>query len=383
MSRLAKVRKIGAQQTYNMLGANYIQEGVKALLIRGIDTLIFGLDIENYKGELGYILKKFDALKEEAQKTGKEIIIELNGVTLTVEPSGMPFYRYRLTCNDWIIGFSEKPVNINPDIKVRLISGFLWSYGYQGAYEKFLDWFDFFGVKILKSKITRLDICADTDKVRFVESDREGFVTRAKSHCRHHVTEEHFEGSTFTGFSIGSGKPLLVRIYDKSKEIRKSGKEWFKDIWKDKGWDGEKTVWRVEFQLKREVLKELGISSVEDVWGKEDALWSYLTTKWLQLKKGSGKNVSRLPDKSKWKVIQKAEIIKEVSPLVREKVLEGDLKRLLDQGGGILLSIGALTKSNCIEEALEKLKAWQEGKLIAEGANFRGKVELRRTKFIR
>ncbi|MEW6182276.1 MAG: hypothetical protein AB1500_03755 [Bacillota bacterium] len=81
--------------------------------------------------------------------------------------------------------------------------------------------------------------------------------------------------------------------------------------------------------------------------------------------------------------MQKAEILQEVSPLVREKVLEGDLKRLLDQGGGILLSIGALTKSNSIEEALEKLKGHEEKKLAIERVDFISKIRSRKLRFLK
>jgi len=44
------------------------------------------------------------------------------------------------------------------------------------------------------------------------------------------------DGSKFTGFSIGRGQPLLARIYDKSREIKQSGKIWFEQIWHDNGW---------------------------------------------------------------------------------------------------------------------------------------------------
>ena len=67
---------------------------------------------------------------------------------------------------------------------------------------------------------------------------------------------------------------MLARIYNKTIEIPKSGKIWFKDIWKENGWNGEKTVWRIEFQLKRGVLKELQIDLVEDLFEKEDELWA-------------------------------------------------------------------------------------------------------------
>ena len=108
---------------------------------------------------------------------------------------------------------------------------------------------------------------------------------------------------------------MLALIYNKSEEIKASGKEWFKLIWKDNGWEGKKDVWRIKFQLRREALKELGIDSVEDIKDNEERLWNYLTTKWLKM------------NHCKWETGQRTKepVIK---PLVREKVIQGDLKRL-------------------------------------------------------
>ena len=47
---------------------------------------------------------------------------------------------------------------------------------------------------------------------------------------------------------------MLARIYNKSEEIKTTGKEWFKTIWLDNGWEGKKDVWRIEFQLRRKAL---------------------------------------------------------------------------------------------------------------------------------
>ena len=52
-------------------------------------------------------------------------------------------------------------------------------------------------------------------------------------------------------------------------------------------------MWRVEFQLKRKVLKEFQIFRVDDLFGQEDKLWLYLTSEWLVLKNNTGLNVSR------------------------------------------------------------------------------------------
>ena len=54
------------------------------------------------------------------------------------------------------------------------MSGFLWSYGPEKDFEKLLKWFSYFDVKVIKTRISRVDICADTDEVKFVPSDKDG-----------------------------------------------------------------------------------------------------------------------------------------------------------------------------------------------------------------
>ena len=139
---------------------------------------------------------------------------------------------------------------------------------------------------------------------------------------------------------------MLARIYNKSEEIKTTGKEWFKTIWLDNGWEGKKDVWRIEFQLRRKALEELGIDNIEDIKDNEERLWNYLKTNWLKM------------NHAKWDIIQKT---KEpmIKLLVRGKVLQGDIKRLTNQTNGLLISIGAFVNIGNIDRVLSlvKLKA--------------------------
>ncbi|MHB1419388.1 MAG: replication initiation factor [Bacillota bacterium] len=357
------------------------------MIYRGIDTLEFGLDIEidNYEELIRPFLKSFKILKEEGQIQNKAFEIEMKGINLTIEPNGMRFYAYRITCKDFMIGFAEKPLENNPVISVKFLSGYLWSYGHKKAYELFIAWFqEAFGEIISGNRISRADCCCDTDEVKFIRSEADDFVTRAQSKSKCFVVdEEHQNGRCFTGFNIGRGQPILCRIYDKTREIKKSGKAFFNQLWEEKGWDGIKAVWRTEFQLRRKVQKELKINRVEDLFDKEDELWAYMTGKWLMLKIKSGDNVSRWTEKRKWEKIRNAGIVGEVSPLVRESVKQGDIRRLLDQASGCLISIGAQSSADTFDKAFEILKGWGEIKLQREGIDYSQKVALRMAKYIK
>ena len=81
-------------------------------------------------------------------------------------------------------------------------------------------------------------------------------------------------GGCFAESKQGSSL-LSCRIYDKSREIEKSGKEWFADLWRAHGWsEDDRRVWRVEFSFKREALHELHQANTSHkvvFWGVEDA----------------------------------------------------------------------------------------------------------------
>src|SRR5258706_2197481 len=79
-------------------------------------------------------------------------------------------------------------------------------------------------------------------------------------------------GLKATGFDFSKRGVLSCTIYDKSREMKQSGKEWFCDIWRSHGWreDEDGSVWRVEFKFKRQAVHELHQEGV--FLGVEDAL---------------------------------------------------------------------------------------------------------------
>lgn len=54
-----------------MLGSNYNPKVVDALIVKGFDTIEFGLKIENYESSLRPHLDVFKNLKEEAQESDR------------------------------------------------------------------------------------------------------------------------------------------------------------------------------------------------------------------------------------------------------------------------------------------------------------------------
>jgi len=353
------------------------------LMLLGVDTIEFGIQVENYEEIFRPILATLRELKSAAQETGNEDEITIGGVTLKVHAAGIRFYAYRLTCEDFTICFAENELSTNAPIWVRFMSGYLWPLTLEGAYESFLKWFRVFDVEVVGTKVSRFDICVDSDEVSFGKLDSDGFVTRAKRKTIHGVDDEHFEGKLFSGFTIGKGQPLLCRIYQKKLEIYKSGKTWMYDIWGQHGWEGDSEVWRVEYQMRREVLKELGVPTIEKLLEKVNGVWAYCTQEWLTLRRPNGEaNVSRWNVRRKWNKIQKAEYSQLAVPLIRERVRQGNLKQLMNQAAGLAVSIAALGNHSNLDNTLEILGVWTTERLRSKNTSFEGEREIRKSRFL-
>jgi len=60
--------------------------------------------------------------------------------------------------------------------------------------------------------------------------------------------------------------PLQVQIYDKTRELKKSGKDWMYDVWRENSEFNESVaVWRVEYRFRRKKLREQGINTIPDL----------------------------------------------------------------------------------------------------------------------
>jgi len=353
------------------------------LLLKGVDTIEFAIDIVDYFIDFKCFLENFKIHKELAQQSKNDTILELNNINFTVSRTGIKFYQYSLSCNDFFIYFMDKSINTNSPIKVKFLSSYIWSYGYQKAISNFFNWFKFFKLKIIDTKLSRLDICLDSDEFTFTENDLKCIKTRARDYKKHFVDNQYYSSHEFSGFSIGTGNPIIARIYNKTLEIKKSQKNWFLEVWNKYNWNQNNQVWRTEFQLRRPVLKEFNINSLNDLPSNINGLWKYLTEEWLTFRTPQAdSNSARWPVKRKWVKVQNAEINQTDSMLVRKKVKRGNSEQLLNQIGGLLITLGALNDLHKIEHTLELSRNWIVSKLLSKNQSFEDEVNERKNRFI-
>ncbi len=354
------------------------------MIISGIDTLEFELDIENYVENAKELVESLSNLKEEGVEKRAPQRIMLNGINFEVALSGAPFYKYRLECNDFFIYFMHGTMKNNYPIKVKFLSGYLWSFGYVEAYHRFIAWFESL-LPICANRISRVDIACDNDEFEFKQDDLEYFVTRAKLKRINDPSADaiDIEGKRFTGFTFGRGCPLMCRIYNKSIEITTSKKTWFNTIYLQNGSDLHNDVWRIEYQMRRKFLKECGVTSMSDFIEKKSNIWAYLTEKWLVMKSPDDSNQTRRTTNKNWCLIQKGAKDYYASPIIRKEIKVKDAQGLLDQITGCTLSLSAICNYGCLVDASRIINDYISLKLEQKGSSFLAEKEKRQNKYLK
>lgn len=260
-------------------------EGNFQFLLCGIDTLDLGLFVSwdsNWEKT-----KSFLAGKKEASQgtTGLLDRTDIGRPFLHLPGGKPPNYRFQLLFQEYrlYIAISDR-LGKSPNVYVSLLAETLWHVNMTTILE--LLEFDLanFGGTIERVQPSRLDICAD---FRMDPPPSFPFIQEHKvSRCR--KNRPYMDGDTLETYYCGSAKsPVQIRIYDKGKEIQKSNKQWFLPIW---GINEPDRVWRVEFQLRRAILHQYRVKSLDDLWQKLESIWMYLTGEWFSL---------RIPDNEK------------------------------------------------------------------------------------
>lgn len=133
-----------------------------------------------------------------------------------------------------------------------------------------------------------------------------------------------FTGSGLQTIYFGRfSSPLYARVYNKALSLDVQGKQYLRPIWKENGWDGESPVWRCEFSLSGDFLRNAGtvlsesdskefishdFRSLSLFFEHIPRFWEYLTGDWLTHRdlSESDSNLSRAPVSSWWRVFQSA-----------------------------------------------------------------------------
>jgi len=264
----------------------------------GVDTLVLNAFYTDERGrpskrELELSLwQQLEEWKRAAQEAHEECPTTLvfEDVVLHMCPNGAGQGQWPWMLKTQAMTLYVSGGHWNGIASVRFSSQYLWScQGVLDAIVRAQVFLDEVFKDELFLQVSSIDLCVDVAGWEDVEQlDRaSNFVTRSRKRGLHEESEwaldvksrDYALGLKRTGYDFARDKKassaLSCRMYDKSREIEQSGKEWFVDLWRAHGWSEEDGgVWRVEFSFKREALHELQQENTSHevvFWGIEDA----------------------------------------------------------------------------------------------------------------
>ena len=253
--------------------------------------------------------KTWPKMKRELEKRkkkakGRDAILWQEAGCLVTAGGKKPYrWHLRFSGHELFIGNQPRPRRGTPNAYVSLGSESLWKKGLRGAVSDVEESVQMFGGRIERIQTSRCDPCVDVLipgglLLEMVESHRVPRHRQQSSYKQGDQLETYYNGAR--------GAEILLRIYDKTKEVsRPGGKAWFHELWQD-GVDATltKNVWRVEYQLRRQALKQFSVDEIGDLESKLPGLWHYLTTEWFSLRIPGNTNASRREVHPLWSTIQ-------------------------------------------------------------------------------
>lgn len=264
-------------QSSNTVPSNCITETNTRILRVGIDSLYL-----SYQGEL--IESKairLNELKKLAQSVvGSDVPLAqetIHNHIFEVKDRGRHPFAYVLTDNHYRLEIARLGAKRTPLAHVQISSELLTCRGANFAVDTLTDIVSNLGAITESPSVSRVDLFVDflTDYPLKTITDND-WVTKARDIDRFTV------GRVFSGFKIGSGS-ISARLYNKSLEMQKKPRPYLHEIYQDLAVTPEQQVWRLEFQFRREVLRELGVKSYADLANSQGSLWRYATEQWLRL----------------------------------------------------------------------------------------------------
>lgn len=327
-------------------------------LAAGIDSLDVGLYLDATRAD--WLYDRLIAGKKRAWGTRGIPFLESEGCLIL--PSGKPpSYAYHLQFPLWNLFFSNSDYAYapTPNAYLSINSQLLWTHWLPAALDPPLRWMHECGTEIPGDKPSRVDLTADFFipgglTFEFLEESR---CSRAKK------VSQFSQRKRLQSYYVGEkSSPIQLRIYDKGAEIAAvSHKEWMCDIWER---ESAVDVWRVEYQLRRSVLKKFKIYTTTDLIENLAALWVYCTEEFCSFRRrGVSSNISRCPNHPWWRsVIEAQKSFGTFRPLQRtESECNAPIHWYIRQLGGLLCSYAVRLRVPDLVQAMQHLQADAKG----------------------
>ena len=336
----------------------------------GLDTLEVTFD-----GTVGDShLLALERLKLLAQDTETPQPYELGDVEFMVTAKGASAWTYHLRSRDFDIFVSRSKNSFYPKVKVSLRA-----YGLATRYNPDL-WAEVIATLESLGELTEHGVTRADVKVDFQRWTPTVLEMSKNVACRARKNPIYPNLDSPETFYFGLGGLRTLRVYNKTVEIGHSGKGWLFEILREvPGFDPDLDVWRIEFQIRRDALRELGLRHSSQVFGGVSALLDYGLREFAQLRVPTNDSkITRWPEDPRWTQLRTA--VPPEAYLVRARheanfmPLDGVLKRHL----GLVAAAAAHFGTKGYMETLQRLSFMTEAHMITEKIDFDDMAETRR-----
>jgi len=284
------------------------------VLAVGVDSLYLDMGVRWRRDAWQKLVPELEQRRQEAANTTG--ILLRAGDELVIFPQGKaPNYRWHLQhpLGHLFLANQQEPVSQAGNVYVSIASQAIWKYGLRGAVQLVVSQIGRLGGYVRASKPSRCDVCVDLHipgglTEAFLQSHRVSVSDKNQGIRERDDLETYYVGA--------KSSPIMLRIYNKGVEVAKSNKLWFLDVW---GKESPEDIWRVEFEIRRDVLRQFSIDTLPELYTKLPGIWEYLTTHWFSLRRHDNAHISRRSTHPFWQTIQQAgEALGKSTSVVRE-----------------------------------------------------------------
>jgi hypothetical protein len=326
---------------------------------RWVDTLIL-----NVKGTLPNDLNvKLQHWQNQAKEQEGDVLTpwQFQGCPLAIKPHGSGHgWRWLLYSDDIHLAIGKGTLN-QTVCRLTFRSVYLHSRTLDDALSQVYRFLvGFLGYEPVL-QVSEVHQCVDIAGWVLKAADAERFVSRGaldrlpQDELERFNPEVQQRGRRMKAFYFSKTAPHSCAIYDKTAEVKVHHKEWFYEVWRKNGWDGEAPITRVEFRYDRECLREMGIDDPYELLDQLDRLWAYSTQQWLRhTVRAADTNRTRWAVSAVWQVVQQASLfVTEAVPAVRAKKVELESEHTLAGfvGYGTSLAARAVLLEQMAQEA--------------------------------
>jgi hypothetical protein len=237
--------------------------------------------------DFGKLAEQQESIRQSKRKT--PLVITLGNSEFLLKPHGTKSgYPFVIENGDFNIQLGEYN---KPNFYVQFYSQALWRESAYLLHERFLKWAASVGFTPYRPEsLSRIDYCFDYHLPE-IDFDEDSFKSQSVKDSKHRGSRK---AQTFT---FGGGGDIMLRVYDKVAEIKqKSDKVWFYTLWGQ-----DENVWRIEWQVRKEILKDFSIATFDDLNSQIGDLLRYLATDHTSLRiPTDDSNSSRWPLHPLW-----------------------------------------------------------------------------------